>query len=94
MKLPKKIEVSGFILSIEYKDKLGSGEEERWGEYVNNKMTLVKGMPPARKKEIFLHEFIHFIEDIYRLNLSEEDVSCIALGMLQLLNNKKIGWDY
>jgi len=95
MHLPKTIEISGYILTIKYKDKIGSKEEECFGLYDPNTKTinLVKGMSPIRKKEIFFHEFVHFLEDIYRMDFTEEDVSCLALGMVQLINNKKIKWE-
>ena len=92
MRLPKKIEISGYLLAIELKDKIIVNGEECFGVYdnVKKKISLVKGMAPARKKEIFIHEFLHFLEDIYRIDISEEGVSSMAMGILQLINNKKI----
>jgi len=94
MRLPKKIEISGYTLTIIYKDKIVEGEE-CFGYYDSNKkqIALVKGMSPARKREIFIHEFMHFLEDIYRISITHEGITSIALGMIQLLNNKKIKWE-
>jgi len=95
MKIPKTMEISGYTLEIVYKDKIMVDGQECFGYYdtVKKQIALVKGMSPARKKEIFLHEFCHFLEDIYRIHISHEGIASIALGFVQLLNNKKVKWN-
>ena len=92
MRIPKEIDISGYTLKIQYKNSITINGAECFGVYHQEKKAiwLVKGMPMARKKEIFLHEFIHFLEDIYRIDISEASVASLALGILQLLNNKRI----
>ena len=94
MRLPKHLSISGYTLNIIYKKKVVVDGDECFGVYDTSDKTiyLVKGMAPIRKKEIFLHEFIHFLEDIYRLDIQEECVSGIAMGILQLMTNPKLKW--
>jgi len=95
MHLPSKINICGYCLRINYKAKLVVNGVECFGVYDEAKkiIYLVKGMTPIRKKEIFLHEFIHFLADIYRVDLKDHDVASFALGLLQLLSNSTIKWD-
>ena len=95
MRLPKSLDISGYTLKIEYRHKIIVDGHECFGVYEPAKKTifLVKGMPPTKKKEIFLHEYLHFLEDIYRIHISHEGIASIALGFVQLLNNKKVKWN-
>ena len=94
MRLPREIRISGYTLKIEYKKKIFVNGNECFGVYnpENKTVSLVKGMSPTRKKEIFLHEYIHFLEDIYRIDIAEDEVSSLALGILQIINHPKIDW--
>jgi len=89
MRLPRTLKISGYTLNIQYNKKVG---KDCYGEYDPNTKTiiLVKGMTATRKKEIFIHEYMHFLEDIYRIKLTENNVSVLALGVLQLLTNEKV----
>ncbi len=94
MRLPNKIEISGYTLKIKYKNKIIEEGKECFGTYdpENKTIELSKGMSPVRKQEIFLHEYIHFLEDIYRIEMVEDNVSALALGILQLIRHPKIKW--
>lgn len=86
MRLPKKITISGYDCNIRYSKKVD--REDSFGEYDPSKktITLKKGMSEVQKKEVFLHEFFHFIEDIYRVKISHESLENMARGTMQLLN--------
>ena len=86
MKIPNKINIAGYDITVKYGKKLFVDNEECFGFYDTKKKQIVlsKGMSPARKREIFLHEFLHAIEDIYRIDITEEGVSCFAIGLSQL----------
>ena len=47
-------------------------------------------MSPERKREVFMHECLHMIEHVYRIKISEENISCIATALNQLLVNNKV----
>jgi hypothetical protein len=94
MRLPKKIKVSGYMVSIRYGEKVFVNGDECFGHYDSNTktITLAKGMSKVRKREVFLHEYLHFIEDIYRIKISEENIAAFSLGLLTLLTDKRIRW--
>lgn len=92
MRLPKTITVNGFTVKIKYAKAVVVDGDACYGIYdsSNKTITLVKGMNLDRKKEIFLHEYLHFLEDIYRMKISEEKVCCFTSGLLTLFTETKI----
>lgn len=92
MKLPKKVNISGYDITIKYAKKVVVNGDECYGVYDSSSKEIIlsKGMSDARKREIFLHEFLHAIEDIYRIDITEDNISCFALGLSQLLSNSKV----
>ena len=92
MRIPKKLQVSGYTLTIKHEKGLVVNGVECLGTYDPNTKTiyLKKGMSPVRKVEVFIHEYIHFLEDIYCIKNSEENVNCLASGMIQLLLNPRV----
>ena len=92
MRLPKKITISGHELNIKYADGLVEDGIECLGIYKEKEKTiyLKKGMGKVRKREVFIHEYMHFLEDIYGILISEESINNVSSGMVQLLLNPKI----
>jgi len=92
MHLPRTIHVSGYTVKIKYKNKLVADGVECFGYYDTQTKTiyLQKGLPPQSKKEYFLHEFLHFLEDIYRFRIKEQAVADTALGLLELFKYTNI----
>ena len=88
MRLPKKIDFGGYILKIEYAEKVMVNADECFGVYnpETKTISLSKGMSRIRKKEVFIHEYLHFIEDVYRIKISEENISTFALAILKLIS--------
>lgn len=92
MKIPKTINVSGYVLTIKQFKKIVVNSVECFGTYNPNDKTisLKIGMSPTQKKEIFIHEYLHFLEDIYRIKISEESIAFMAVGMLKLILDKRV----
>jgi Zn-dependent peptidase ImmA (M78 family) len=92
MKIPRKINIAGYDITVKYGKKVFVNKEECFGFYdtESKQIVLAKGMSPARKREIFLHEFLHAIEDIYRISISEEGISCFAIGLAQLFSHNNV----
>jgi len=94
MELPEQIEISGYICNIEIVKEIKVSRKRCYGIYDAKTKTIYldKNMDSTRMKEIFIHEFMHFLEDIYRLKFDDNYLSTLALGILQLVTNKKIKW--
>ena len=93
MRVPHKIKLGGYEIKCHSKKKLlGANGEELWGEYDKEKNTvwLQAGMPKQRKKEVFFHELLHAIDDIYALRLGERKVGLLAVTIIDLIKTNHI----
>ena len=92
MRLPKEINVLGYIVKIKYRKKILITGEECFGYYDTETRTiyLLSGLKPIRRREVFLHEFIHSVVEIACMKMSHENVNLMALCFLQLLNTKRV----
>jgi len=92
MRLPRTTKILGYEVSIRYKAKLGTIKDPSFGEYDPNTKTiyLVKGMQINRKKEVFIHEYLHAVQDVGCIKISHHGIELMSICMLQLLNDKKI----
>lgn len=93
MKLPRRLDVSGHTIKIVYKKKMYDRHRvEYFGawEPARNTIYITYGLPPDRKKEVFLHELLHAIADIKRCNLSETATGDLSLELAAILKRHKI----
>lgn len=92
MRLPEKITIAGQDIKIIYRKKILVDGSECWGYYDDEKNTIClrMGMDKTRKMEIFLHEAIHAIESIHRLDMTEKAVKILGIEILALIRNNKI----
>jgi len=95
MKIPKNINICGQQFKISYKKKIEQDEEELLGLCDVNTCTikLQTGMNDTKKKEVFLHECIHAIDENLRLGLGEKKVNILAIHILSLITNNKLNFN-
>ena len=87
MKIPKKILVGGKCYRIikNYSFK----ETSLWGQADHNtlEIRLSGGLASIQLEEVFLHEIIHCVDEIYlNRKLSEDEINGFSQGMFQVLN--------
>ena len=92
MRIPRKLYIGGYVVPVKYGKKVIVDGEECFGYYNPNakEIILAKGMNPQRKREIFFHEFMHLVEDIYRMKLKHEYIANMSLALSQLFANHKV----
>ena len=94
LRLPKVLNICGHTIKIIYKKKLFHNGSECWGLYDTEKeiIYLKMGMTRSQKSEIVLHEAIHAIEHINNINISEQGVKNLSIGLLGLIKNNKVNF--
>ena len=90
MRIPRKVRILGQIYTVQYKDEMEGDMGEC--DYVNNRITLLKGMSEEKLMQTFLHEIVHAIEKSMNLNLKEQQVDNISLGLYQILKENNISF--
>lgn len=82
MKIPEKVKIGGYVITVLRKDM---EEEERGnlGEYhhFTQEIWLDQNLTPQGAEEIFIHEILEAIKDIYLLDYPHEilNINGVAL---------------
>ena len=93
MKIPHKLYIGGWVVPVRYrKAPMVVDGVECLGCYCikDREIRLAKGMTPDRKREVFLHEFMHLAEVIYGIKISHYGIEQMAFALAQLFGNHNI----
>jgi len=88
IKIPKQIQIGGHTYQVFYKPYLSSDSGNRGR--INHRKQVIHIEPenPISQQNVtILHEIIHFTENIFSLNLTDEDTDRISEGLLQVLSD-------
>ncbi len=66
-------------------DPMGEADHQR-GE-----IRIVRGLEPSVERATLLHEIVHIVNDHLDLGLSEEQVTGVAQGVFQVLEDNQLG---
>jgi len=95
VRIPQKIKIGATPAFIKYQENLMSDEgfhgtfNRRTGE-----LTLEAGCDGAKRDKTFGHELMEVIKENYNLTIAEADMSNIANGWLEFLNQLGIEFDF
>lgn len=96
MKIPKKIRVGGHTIKIIHDHKTvtvaGVDDLGDWDGNTNTIILFFKDHPDEVMQQVFLHELLHAVIDIYsggRKHITDEDVESISQGMYQVFTQLK-----
>lgn len=73
MKIPEKVKIGGYIISIHFKN-MDDEHKENMGEYhhFTQEIWLDERMTVQQCQEVFVHELLEAIKDIYLLDYPHE----------------------
>jgi hypothetical protein len=92
MRIPKKIKICGQEFTVQYEDNLKDKGQALLGCCKVDGCTiyLKKRMHKNKKKEVFLHECVHAIDENLDLRLGEKKVNILAINILSLIINNNL----
>ena len=90
MNLPDEVKVGPYGIKVEVVDNLAV-DREHGGEYHPRqlKICLDKALE-KRHGEIFMHEIIEAINDIYNLKINHDDMMVLGVTLYQVLKENEI----
>lgn len=93
--VPKQIKIGAHT----YKIKLDSNSLEDQGDYgsCNHRLQEIlinRKRPPSQKLEVFLHECLHMIKNIYGISLEEAEIGRISEGFANALDSLGLTLDW
>ena len=88
----KKLRICGFDVPITYKEMVVEQGDSCLGccKSDSNSIEIKKGITRQRENEVILHESIHFMSDIFNLDLTENQVNTLGVVLIDFIvkNNK------
>lgn len=95
MRIRRKIKIGPHEVKIIYKKKIFNDKIELSGyaDAANNKIYLEYNMPKTKKMEVFLHECLHVMDDIYSLALGEKRVNALATILVNFIRTNGIDFN-
>ena len=88
IKIPKQIQIGGHTYKVFYRPYLSKDDGNRGGINHRKQVIYIEPENPASQKNAtMLHEILHFIETVFALNLTDDDVDRISEGLLQVFSD-------
>lgn len=79
---------------LDHRIQLQMGEPEDWdfntlgvANLHNNRITIRDSIPNDKKRSVFCHELLHIIADMHSIELTEQDVDAVSLGINSFITN-------
>ncbi|GAH44107.1 unnamed protein product [marine sediment metagenome] len=94
MIIPDKIKVSGVDYKIEFvkeiKDDLHEAEYRGRTIYKENRILILDSYSTEGKFRTILHEIIHVLDDDYKLEMEENTIRRLTVGLYQVLKDNNL----
>lgn len=98
IKIPKRIQIGNRYYEVRIVSDLSSLEGRVAYGTTNHLLYTIDidaKRQTALKAEVFLHEVIHIIQDVYELDgLTETTIQCLAVNLLQLLTQLGLKFEF
>lgn len=90
MNLPDEIKVGPYGIKVEVVDNLAIDREHE-GEYSPRELKIsLDSSVRKRHGEIFMHEIVEAINDIYNLKINHDDMVVLGVVLYQVLKENEI----
>ncbi len=91
MNIPAEIKIGGFIIKVKEVKNL-SVERESTGEYhpFLQEIWLDDTLTKQQREEVFVHEVLEAVKDIYDIVLAHKELTLIATVLHQILKDNNI----
>jgi len=92
MRLPKTVRIGSQEINVVFKDKIIHRGNECIGLWCHDEqeIRIERGLHQDKKKEVFLHECLHAIDDLYDIGLGEKKVNILGVSVLALIKNNNL----
>lgn len=78
--------LGGHKISIKRRGGLASEQSNGLASWGSKTIELRHGMTGAELGEVFIHECVHMVSECYDLDLTEQDIRVLGVGLQQMLN--------
>jgi len=99
MKIPRTVKIGPHRFTIYQHESLSDGEVELMGNTNSNicKIRLRTKhdgqlIPESNRTETLLHEILHGANHIYEMDMTEQQISCLAPALLAVIRDNKLNF--
>jgi len=90
MNLPEKVKIGPYDIKVEVVENIAI-DREHGGEYFPRTLRIsLDSSMEKRHGEIFMHEVIEAINDIYNLSVDHDDMMVLGVTLYQVLKENKL----
>jgi hypothetical protein len=90
MNLPDKIKIGPYDIKVEIVHNIAI-DRDHGGEYSPRELTIsLDSSIEKRHGEIFVHEIVEAINDIYNLNINHDDMMVLGVALYQVLKENRL----
>jgi len=90
MKIPTKVKVGPYEIDVKIVDNSANNIKYGWVFYPKELKIELESYFKKRHGEIFIHEVIEAINDIYNLSIKHDDMMVLGVALYQLLQDNAI----
>ena len=92
MRIPRKIKIGPHEVKVVFKKSLHDNGHDLsgWSQPDKGIICLKYGIEKSRRAEIFLHECIHYMDDIYALRLDEPRINVLTNAILTFIKRNNL----
>jgi len=95
VKLPNKIQVGGHWYKLVLDSRVKDFGQRADINYEKQRISINPNQPQSQKEESFLHEALHFVEQVYcRGDVDEAEIDSLSQGIWQVLAQLGIEFDF
>ena len=89
MNIPKTVKILYKTYEVEQQENLHDGQDELYGQihYLPEKIILNSEGSEDQKKATLIHECIHGLNEMYLIDLKEEQVEKLGNALYMLIND-------
>ena len=90
MNLPQKVKIGPYDIKVEVVENIAV-DREHGGEYSPRTLKIsLDNLMEKRYGEIFIHEIVEAINDIYNLSINHDDMMVLGVVLYQVLKENKL----
>lgn len=89
MNIPKAVKILYKTYEVEQKENIHDGQDDLYGQihYLPEKIILNSESSENQKRATLIHECIHGMDEMYRIDLKEEQVEKLGNALYMLIND-------
>lgn len=93
MKISEQVKVGAYAYQVTWHDELRNDQDVRLRgqcDHSAGAIRILRGQPADREVETFFHELIHAVECAWNLDLTEDEVAGLSLGLTATLRDNHL----